>query len=173
MIYLLYTIHVLVCLFLMLVILLQAGKGGGVGALGGATSQQVFGGRGASSFLERLTTATAIVFMLTALTLSYINSQSDSVKLQKTAQARKKKDEQSAKKKAEQALKAEVEKQAAQRAVEEQAKAAAAAAAADGGAAAESSETPAIRSAGESCRTLNAWSPASIVMTRRTATCCW
>ena len=85
MIYLLYTIHVLVCLFLMLVILLQAGKGGGVGALGGAASQQVFGGRGAGSFLERLTTATAVVFMLTSLTLSYINSQSDSVKLQKTA----------------------------------------------------------------------------------------
>ena len=51
MIYLLYTIHITVCLFLMLVILLQAGKGGGVGAgLGGATTQQVFGGRGASNF---------------------------------------------------------------------------------------------------------------------------
>jgi preprotein translocase subunit SecG len=45
MIYLLYTIHVIVCIFLMLVILLQAGKGGGIGAgLGGSTTQQVFGG---------------------------------------------------------------------------------------------------------------------------------
>ena len=40
---LLYTIHVLVCLFLMLVILLQAGKGGGMGALGSGATQQVFG----------------------------------------------------------------------------------------------------------------------------------
>ena len=85
MIYLLITIHVIVCVFLMLVILLQAGKGGGVGAaFGSATSQQVFGGRGAGTFLERLTTATAIIFMLTSATLSYVNSQSDSVKLQKT-----------------------------------------------------------------------------------------
>jgi len=113
MIYLLYTIHIIVCLFLMLVILLQAGKGGGVGAgLGGATTQQVFGGRGASNFLERLTTATAIVFMLTAMTLSYINSQSESAKLQKTAAARKKKAEADAKKKAEDALKGEIEKKA-------------------------------------------------------------
>src|SRR5689334_21948101 len=113
MIYLLYTIHVIVCIFLMMVILLQAGKGGGIGAgLGGATTQQVFGGRGASSFLERLTTATAIVFMLTAMTLSYINSQSDSAKLQKTAQSRKKKAEAEAKKKAEETLKQEVEKKA-------------------------------------------------------------
>ena len=73
---LLYTIHILVCLFLMLVILLQAGKGGGIGALGSGASQQVFGGRGASSLLERVTTATALVFMLTSITLSYINSQS-------------------------------------------------------------------------------------------------
>jgi len=115
MIYLLYTIHVIVCLFLMLVILLQAGKGGGIGgALGGGTSQQVFGGRGASNFLERLTTATAVIFMLTALTLSYINSQSDSVKLQKTAQARKKKEDANAKKKAEEQVKQEVEKKAAE-----------------------------------------------------------
>src|SRR5262245_13785632 len=113
MIYLLYTIHILVCLFLMLVILLQAGKGGGMGgAFGAATTQQVFGGRGAGSFLERLTTATAIVFMLTAMTLSYINSQSDSAKLQKTAVERRKKAEKAAKKKAEEALRQQVEKKA-------------------------------------------------------------
>ena len=128
---LLYTIHVLVCLFLMLVILLQAGKGGGMGALGSGATQQVFGGRGASSFLERLTTATAVVFMLTAVTLSYINSQSESDKLAKLS-AKKKNDEKSAKKKAEDALKQQVEKKVAeekaaeQKILEEKAKTAAA-----------------------------------------------
>ena len=88
------TIHVIACIFLILVVLLQAGKGGGVGAaLGGQTSAQVFGGRGAGSFLERLTAGTAVVFMLTSMSLAYIASQSDSARLQKFAveqQAKKK-----------------------------------------------------------------------------------
>src|SRR6187549_757592 len=87
-------IHVIACVFLILVVLLQAGKGGGVGvALGGQTSAQVFGGRGAGSFLERLTAGTAIVFMLTSMSLAYVASQSDSARLQKVAveQAAKKK----------------------------------------------------------------------------------
>ena len=87
-------IHVIVCIFLILVVLLQAGKGGGVGvAFGSATSSAVFGGRGAGSFLERLTAGTAIVFMLTSMSLAYFASQSDSVRLQKKSQ------EQAAKKK--------------------------------------------------------------------------
>jgi preprotein translocase subunit SecG len=78
--------HVLACLFLILVVLLQAGKGGGMGtALGGQTSAQVFGGRGAGTFLERLTAGTAVVFMLTSMTLAYFASQSDSARLQKMA----------------------------------------------------------------------------------------
>ena len=86
--------HVIACIFLILTVLLQAGKGGGVGvALGGQTSAQVFGGRGAGSFLERMTAGTAIVFMLTSMSLAYIASQSDSSRLQKLAidQATKKK----------------------------------------------------------------------------------
>ncbi len=79
-------IHIIACLFLVLTVLLQAGKGGGVGiAFGSGTSSAVFGGRGAGSFLERLTAGTAIVFMLTSMTLAWYASQSDSARLQKIA----------------------------------------------------------------------------------------
>ncbi len=74
------TIHVLVCVFLILVILLQAGKGGGMGsAFGGAGSQTVFGGRGAQTFLGKVTSISAAIFMLTSLTLAYHSSRSQSV----------------------------------------------------------------------------------------------
>jgi preprotein translocase subunit SecG len=77
-------IHVVACLFLVLVVLLQAGKGGGMGvAFGSSTSSAVFGGRGAGSFLEKMTAGTAVVFMLTSMTLAYFASQSDSARLQK------------------------------------------------------------------------------------------
>lgn len=68
-------IHVLVAVFLVLTILLQAGKGGGVGAaFGGAGSQTVFGGRGAQTFLSKLTAMAAAVFFLTSLILSFATS---------------------------------------------------------------------------------------------------
>ena len=77
-------VHVFVCFFLILVVLLQAGKGGGMGiAFGSSTSSQVFGGRGAGSFLEKLTAGTAVMFMLTSITLAWFASQSDSSRLQK------------------------------------------------------------------------------------------
>jgi preprotein translocase subunit SecG len=73
-------LHVVVCVFLILVILLQAGKGGGMGgAFGGAGSQTVFGGRGAQTFLGKLTSISAGIFMLTSLTLAYNASRSSSV----------------------------------------------------------------------------------------------
>jgi preprotein translocase subunit SecG len=73
-------LHVLVCIFLILIILLQAGKGGGMGAaFGGAGAQTVFGGRGAQTFLGKVTSVAAGVFMLTSLTLSYISTRAGSV----------------------------------------------------------------------------------------------
>jgi preprotein translocase subunit SecG len=72
-------LHVLVCVVLILVILLQAGKGGGMGATFGGGSQTVFGGRGAQTFLGKVTSACAAIFMLTSLTLAYHASHTSSV----------------------------------------------------------------------------------------------
>jgi preprotein translocase subunit SecG len=70
-------IHVIVCLFLILVVLLQQGKGGGLGALGGGGAAQVFGGRGAGNFMTRLTAICAAVFMITSISLAYLSSAGD------------------------------------------------------------------------------------------------
>ncbi|WP_437286461.1 preprotein translocase subunit SecG [Sorangium sp. So ce406] len=70
-------VHVFVCLFLILVVLLQQGRGGGMGsAMGGATAQ-VFGGRGAGNFMTRLTAVCAAVFMATSVSLAYLSSAGD------------------------------------------------------------------------------------------------
>jgi preprotein translocase subunit SecG len=67
-------VHVFLCLFLIGVVLLQSGRSGGMGVLSGAASQQVFGGRGAGNFLQRLTSVVAFLFMLTCATLGYLAS---------------------------------------------------------------------------------------------------
>ncbi len=68
-------LHVVVCIFLVAVVLLQRGKGAEVGAVfGGGASSTVFGSRGAGNFLTKLTTGAAIVFMVTSLSLSYLNT---------------------------------------------------------------------------------------------------
>jgi preprotein translocase subunit SecG len=69
-------IHIFVCVFLILVVLLQQGRGGGLAALGGA-SAQVFGGRGAGNFMTRLTAICATVFMITSVSLAYLASSGD------------------------------------------------------------------------------------------------
>jgi preprotein translocase subunit SecG len=69
--YIVPTIHILSCFFLIVVVLLQTGKGADMGAVFGGGSQTLFGSGGAGNFLTRLTTATAIVFMLTSLILTY------------------------------------------------------------------------------------------------------
>jgi preprotein translocase subunit SecG len=73
---LLVIVHVTVCLALILVVLLQVGKGQSIGAaFGGAgSSQTFFGSRGPATFLSRLTTVSAAVFMLTSLGLAYISA---------------------------------------------------------------------------------------------------
>ena len=67
-------VHVLACVFLVLVVLLQTGKGADMGAVFGGSSSTVFGSSGAGNFLTRLTTATAIIFMLTSMGLTYLSS---------------------------------------------------------------------------------------------------
>lgn len=70
-------LYVIVCLFLILVVLLQTGKGGGMGALGGGmggAGQQVFGGAGAGNILTKATSWSAFLFMVLSATLSYMSS---------------------------------------------------------------------------------------------------
>src|SRR5690242_21664991 len=69
-------IHVLACLFLIVVVLLQTGKGADMGAVFGGGSQTLFGSGGAGNFLTKLTTGTAIAFMITSLILTYGASRS-------------------------------------------------------------------------------------------------
>ena len=76
MITLLSVFHVIVCIFLILVVLLQQGKGADwAGAFGGGGSQTTFGARGAGTILSRATTAAAILFMITSLALTILISQ--------------------------------------------------------------------------------------------------
>jgi preprotein translocase subunit SecG len=66
-------LHVIVCVFLIAVVLVQRGRGAQVGAVfGGGGGATMFGGRGAGNFLTKLTTGAAIVFMLTSLSLAYM-----------------------------------------------------------------------------------------------------
>jgi preprotein translocase subunit SecG len=66
-------IHVLVCLFLILVVLAQQGKGQDLAsAFGGAGSQTAFGARGTATLLSKITAGAAAIFMITSLTLSYL-----------------------------------------------------------------------------------------------------
>ncbi len=64
-------VHVLVCVFLIVVVLLQHGKGGDIAAaFGGMGSQTAFGPRGAATVLSKATTWAAVIFMVTSITLS-------------------------------------------------------------------------------------------------------
>ena len=72
-------LHVLVSLFIIGVVLLQSGKGAEMGAsFGSSGSQSVFGAGGGTTFLSKVTTGAAIIFMLTSLTLAYISGQPSS-----------------------------------------------------------------------------------------------
>ena len=66
-------VHILVCVLMIMVILLQTGKGASMGAaFGGGSSQTVFGSAGPVGFLNKLTTVIAVVFMLTSLVLAFL-----------------------------------------------------------------------------------------------------
>ena len=72
-------IHVIVSIFLICIVLLQSGKGAEMGAAFGGSSQTLFGSRGAATFLNKLTTVAAIVFMLTSLLLTMMTTKGSSV----------------------------------------------------------------------------------------------
>jgi preprotein translocase subunit SecG len=74
MVVLLTVLHVIFCVFLILVILLQTGKGAGMGVAFGGASQTVFGPRGAGSFIGKATGIVAALFMVTSLTLAWFSS---------------------------------------------------------------------------------------------------
>ena len=72
---LLIIIHVMVCIALIMIVLLQTGKGADMGAaFGGGSSQTLFGSTGASTFLSKATTGAAIIFMVTSLGLAWMSS---------------------------------------------------------------------------------------------------
>ena len=74
MIYLAYTIHVVVCLFLILVVLLQQGKGADLSVFGGGATQSAFGARGAATLLHKLTVAGFIAFIFTTVGIGLLQS---------------------------------------------------------------------------------------------------
>src|SRR5664279_2462340 len=74
---LLLIVHVIVCLFLIIVVLLQSGKAADLaGAFGGMGSQTAFGPRGSATLLSRATTISAVLFMVTSLALSILATRS-------------------------------------------------------------------------------------------------
>ena len=65
-------LHVAVCIALIVIVLLQKGKGASMGAACGGSSQAVFGSTGATSFMHKVTVAAAVIFMVTSLTLAFL-----------------------------------------------------------------------------------------------------
>ena len=69
-------VHILVCVALIMIILLQSGKGADIGAVfGGGSSNTLFGSTGATPFLSKLTIAAAVIFMVTSIILTYFSGK--------------------------------------------------------------------------------------------------
>jgi len=79
MIYLLTALHIIVCLFLIMVVLLQTGKGAEMGAAFGGSAQTMFGNRGTATLLSKLTTASAVIFMVTSLLLAILSTKQTTI----------------------------------------------------------------------------------------------
>jgi preprotein translocase subunit SecG len=88
-IYLLYTLHIIICLFLILVVLLQQGKGADLSVFGGGSTMAAFGARSATNLLHRLTVGAFVAFILTTLGIAYFkgNVEGSSVMRGATAPA--------------------------------------------------------------------------------------
>lgn len=71
--------HLIVCLFLIFIILIQSSKGAEMGAAFGGSSQTLFGSRGAATFMNKLTTTAAVVFMITSLVLAILSVRRGSI----------------------------------------------------------------------------------------------
>lgn len=71
-------LHIFICLFLVAVILLQAGKGADIGAVFGGASQTLFGGRGPATFLNKLTIIVSAIFLLTSVWLAQLGQEKGS-----------------------------------------------------------------------------------------------
>jgi preprotein translocase subunit SecG len=79
-------LHVVVSIAMILVILLQTGKGSDIGAVfGGGSSQTLFGSTGPTSFLSKLTAGAAVLFMVTSLFLAYFSGTGASKSIMKGA----------------------------------------------------------------------------------------
>jgi preprotein translocase subunit SecG len=77
---LLLTFHIILCIVMIIVVLLHRGKGAELGpAFGGGSSQTLFGPRGAATFLNKVATVVAVLFMLSSFFLTYITTRSKSV----------------------------------------------------------------------------------------------
>jgi preprotein translocase subunit SecG len=70
-------IHIIVSVALICIVLLQHGKGAGIGAAFGGSSQTVFGSTGAAPFLAKLTAAVAVLFMVTSIGLTFLGRQKE------------------------------------------------------------------------------------------------
>jgi len=75
MIYLLYTLHVLLCLFLILVVLLQQGKGADLSVFGGGSTMAAFGARSATNLLHRLTVGAFVGFVVTTIAIAFVQGR--------------------------------------------------------------------------------------------------
>lgn len=79
MIYLLEAVHVLVCVFLILVVLLQQGKGADLSVFGGGSTQTAFGARGATTLLHKLTVASFVIFIVTTVSIALVKGNTGTV----------------------------------------------------------------------------------------------
>ena len=86
MIYIAYTIHVVTCLFLILVVLLQQGKGADLSVFGGGSTQSAFGARGAATLLHKLTVFGFVAFIITTITIGFLQGGGSTGSVMSTVQ---------------------------------------------------------------------------------------
>jgi preprotein translocase subunit SecG len=84
-IYLLYTLHIIICIFLILVVLLQQGKGADLSVFGGGTTMAAFGARSATNLLHRMTVGAFVAFILTTLGIAYLKGHVEGSSVMKSA----------------------------------------------------------------------------------------